>query len=203
MWQGTRNNWIFNNCVDTFVKAYNDLVINEEFISEAKKVRDFLANIKDLLCEGAKGVIFASAYYLENFTKCHQYLQTVLMNVAVLKVSGGGGGRNGHRGIKSTGKGGQLPYTRKLEAGKQYYNDVFKRLTNDQKDELNRLQGNKPSKKQRKAAVAKKWALEDSEETDTLAQDDIAMLPSSINKPFSSLIFGHNAINNSIICSIQ
>jgi len=167
VWQGTRNNWTFDNFVDTFVKAYNDLVINDEFISEAKKVRDFLANIEDPRCEGAKVVIFGSADYLDNFTKCHQYLQTVLTNMTVLKAGSGGGGRHGRRGIKSAGKGGHLPFTGKLEAGKRYSNDIFKRLTNDQKDELNRLRGNKPTKKQRKAAAAKKRALEDSEETDT------------------------------------
>ena len=92
--------------------------------------------------------------------------------MTVLKVGGGGGGggrndRNGRHGMKSTGKGGQLPYTGKLKAGKRYSNDIFKRLTNDQNDKLNRLQGNKPSKKQYKVAAAKKRALKEAEETDT------------------------------------
>ena len=69
-----------------------------------------LANIKDPRCKGAKVVIFGSADYLDNFTKCHQYLQTVLTNMTILKA-GGGGGWNGRHVIKSTGKGGLRPYT--------------------------------------------------------------------------------------------
>lgn len=109
---GDKKKFTFETYVSIHQDAYADLEQYGEIISEEKRVRDLLANIKDNspIANAAKGTILATPNLRNNFSNAVAHLSTTLQlgqsqdtrNISTTTTTGkggrGGGGRGQNRG---------------------------------------------------------------------------------------------------------
>jgi hypothetical protein len=114
---GEKKRFTFETYITIHQDAYADLEQYGELISEEKRVRDLLTNIKDNspATNAAKGTILATPTLRNSFSNAVAHLSTTLQlsqtlqdgrNISATQTQGGrtGGGRNG-RGGRVRGKG--------------------------------------------------------------------------------------------------
>jgi hypothetical protein len=77
-YSGEKRNWTFEQYYHTHQEAYYDLETYGDFITESKKVTDFLRGISDPMCQVAKGIVIATPTYFNNFTEAAQYIASTL-----------------------------------------------------------------------------------------------------------------------------
>ena len=128
-YSGTRRNFSFNDYINKFQQAKNELTELGEAPSEASMVTDFMAGILDKELASAKIAVIADAKYRENWMEAQQFFLTIVQSQSVQakttrEVSavtttreaaaaastpqpgrGKGGGRGGGRGGAGRGKG--------------------------------------------------------------------------------------------------
>jgi hypothetical protein len=68
-YSGEKRNWSFEQYYHSHQEAYYDLETYVEYITESKKVTDFLHGISDPLCQVVKGIVIATPAYFNNFTE--------------------------------------------------------------------------------------------------------------------------------------
>jgi hypothetical protein len=120
---GERRNWSFDSYYHAHQDAHYDLENYGEYISESKKVTDFLRGISDPQCAVAKGIVLATPAYLNDFTAAALFIASTLnvtlnntnqkqRNIGATSTQEGGRRNNNNKGRGRGGKNNKNNLTR-------------------------------------------------------------------------------------------